>query len=246
MKCERGVIAGIEIALIVMVCLLAAGALAPLGCAGSPVQKPTQTIAPDSATAAKLSDVQAQVLTLAQQNTAIINAIQKSAQDADAFRTETKGSIASLTQNQFWIESWMADSSAHWVVRAAGVDTFPRPGALSDDHLVGVGGDVPRGDLPHVGAAGAGTDGKPVAVKKKGPSMFWLIVAFVLGVIVSQVFEALEPAVQAKASAEEKSLYGSVISLVHGAWSFIFGGKKKTAVVAQAPAATVVTTTIAK
>jgi len=114
MKCERGVIAGIEIALIVMVCLLAAGALAPLGCAGSPVQKPTQTIAPDSATAAKLSDVQAQVLTLAQQNTAIINAIQKSAQDADQFRTEVKGSVASLTQNQFRIESWLAKGTDHW------------------------------------------------------------------------------------------------------------------------------------
>ncbi len=65
--------------------------------------------------------------------------------------------------------------------------------------------------------------------------MFWLIVAFVAGVIVSQVFEALEPAVQAKATAEEQSIYGSIIKLIHGAWSFVFGGKKKTAVAPATP-----------
>ena len=35
-----------------------------VGCAGAPVQKPTQTIAPDTATAAKLDQVSAAVLSL--------------------------------------------------------------------------------------------------------------------------------------------------------------------------------------
>ena len=68
------------------------------GCSSAPAQKPTQTVAPDSTTASSLKDVQAQVVSLAQQNTAIINAIQKSAQDTDQFRDQVKGSIASLTQ----------------------------------------------------------------------------------------------------------------------------------------------------
>jgi len=66
--------------------------------------------------------------------------------------------------------------------------------------------------------------------------MIWVLLLIVLGVILSQIVTALEPAVQAKATAEEESIYGGIIKLFHGIWSFIFGGKKKTAAAPAAPA----------
>ena len=224
------------------VILAVAGALAPLGCAGSPAQKATQTVAPDSATASTLKNVQAQIVSLSQQNTAIINAIQKSAQDNDTFRNEVKGSIASLTQVQFRFESWLAEVSDGWRLRVLGCAPY-HPAGQAGPELVD-GSDRERNPAgSDARSAGAGADAKgPVlkegragAPKKGGPSMFWLIVAFVTGVIASQIFEALEPAVQAKATAEEESIYGRIIKLLHGAWSAIFGGKKKKAAATPPP-----------
>jgi outer membrane murein-binding lipoprotein Lpp len=213
---EKWAVAAIEVMLIVSVCLLA-------GCAGSPAQKPAQIVTPDSTTAATLKDLQAQTVSLAQQNTAIINAIQKSAQDADQFRTEVKGSVASLTQNQFRFDSWWATVSQRIRPRLLGFGGFdavvPAPG---NDTVVG----KPDGSVGGAGPADGGR-ASPVQVRK-GPTMWELLIAFVLGAIASQVFAALEPQVEAKLAAEETSIYGSFIKLVHGTWAFIFG-KKKTA-----------------
>ena len=75
-----------------------------MGCVSAPVQKPAQTIAPDTATAAKLDQVQTQVLALTKQNQQVINAVQKSAQDADQFRTQIGGQVSSLSQFQQRVE----------------------------------------------------------------------------------------------------------------------------------------------
>lgn len=136
------------------------------GCSSAPAQKPIQTVAPDSTTASTLKDVQAQVLSLAQQNTAIINAIQKSSQDTDQFRDQVKGSIASLTQVQFRFESWLAEASGRWRLRVLGCPPY-RPAGQVGPELV----DGRSGVRDSAGAdgrsAGAGADAK-VAVLTKG------------------------------------------------------------------------------
>jgi hypothetical protein len=209
--------------------LCAAAVMMAVGCSTAPVQRPTQTIAPDSTTDSSLRDVQAKVISLAQQNTAIINAIQKSAQDADTFRTETKGGIASLTQNQFRVESWLAETTRHWRLRVLGVSAYPDPGALSGNSGVGVGGDLPGHPGLVPGSAVPGADRENAVVKKGGPSVLTIIIAFVLGVLASQVFAALEPQVEAKINSEEQSVYVWILKIVHGAWAMIFGKAKTTA-----------------
>jgi hypothetical protein len=197
------------------------------GCATSPAQKPSQVVAPDSTTAATLKDLQAQTVSLAQQNTAIINAIQKSAQDNDQFRTEVKGGLASLTQNQFRSQSWLAEVSDGWRMRVLGISPAPAPGEAGPQLVDGHTG-LGDGALPDARSAGAGADAKVAVLRKGDRSMFWLIVAFVLGILVSQVFAALEPQVEAKIQSEEQSLYVLMLKLVHGAWAMLFGKAKAT------------------
>jgi hypothetical protein len=196
-------------------------------CAGKPAQKPAQTIAPDSATVSSLKDVQASVLSLAQQNTAIINAVQKSAQDADQFRTETKGGIASLTQNQFRLESWLAETTRHWRLRVLGVGAYPGPGALPGDQLVGVGGDLPGHPGLVPGSAVPGAGGKAHGLEK-GPTMLELLIAFVLGVVAASVFAALESGMAATIATDEKGVILEAVAFVVKLWNKIFGKKAAT------------------
>jgi len=178
-----GVIAAAVIALLILA-----------GCSSAPVQKPTQTVAPDSTTASTLKGVQAQVLSLAQQNTAIINAIQKSAQDNDQFRDQVKGDIASLTQVQFRLESWLAEASGRWRLRMLGCPPY-RPAGQAGPELV-VGPDRVRNPSgPDARSAGAGADAKvPVLTRSTGsgqkkwrPTMLELTIAFLLGALLSSV-----------------------------------------------------------
>ena len=67
--------------------------------------------------------------------------------------------------------------------------------------------------------------------------MWELLIAFVLGVIACQIFEALEPAVQAKATAEEASIYGWIVQAIHTIWAKIFGKKKAASTASTTPAA---------
>jgi hypothetical protein len=165
------------------------------GCSTAPVQRPTQTIAPDSTTASTLKDVKDSVVNLAQQNTAIISAIQKSAQDTDQFRTEVKGGIASMTQNQFRFESWLAETSGGWRLRMFGVVPYRAAGQAGPELVDGPGG-VVHDSVPDARSAGAGADAKdsvlsgqwPVASDRKGgPTMLQLTVAFLLGALLSGV-----------------------------------------------------------
>jgi hypothetical protein len=160
---------------------LALGAM--IGCSSAPAQKPTQTVAPETATTAKLDKVSADILSLKQQNDLTLNAIQKSAQDADQFRNEVKGGIGSLTQMQFRLESWLAQASNARGVRDAGVAPYPAPGAVRQDRLVGKRGDLPGDSGVNGGRASAGADAeKPVL--KGGPTVLHLLTAFVLGALV--------------------------------------------------------------
>ena len=156
------------------------------GCTTAPAQKPAQTIAPASAEGASLKDVQATVLSLAQQNTAIINAVQKSAQDADVFRTETKGGIASLTQNQFRVGQWVVAASRLYRLRILGPGPVENLGVVNSDSAMVRGSGLPGADTgPGVRGAVPGADAQ-VSVKK-GPTMLQLIVAFLLGAVLSSV-----------------------------------------------------------
>jgi hypothetical protein len=157
-----------------------------IGCGSSPAQKPAQTIAPASSESAALKDVQAQVVSLAQQNTAIVNAIQKSAQDANQFRTEVKGGIASLTQNQFRIGQWVAEASRLYRLRLLGPGPVENLDSVLGDGSVVRGVDVPRADRGSgVRSAIPGSDAQ--APVKWRPSMLQLIVAFLLGALLSSV-----------------------------------------------------------
>jgi hypothetical protein len=192
-------------------------------CAGSPSQKPTQTVAPDSTTAAALKDVQAQTVALAQQNTAIINAIQKSAQDADQFRTETKGGIASLTQNQFRIESWWSNVSKRLRPRLLGFGGF--------DAVVLAAGNNSDLGKPGSSARSSGPDniGNSSLVQvKKGPTVLELFIAFVLGVVAASVFAALDQNLAAKIEIGEAGIIDMILGILTSLWAKIFG-KKKTA-----------------
>jgi hypothetical protein len=168
---------------------LCVSAVILVGCSTAPVQKPTQTVAPDSSAAASLKDVQAQVVKLSQQNETIINAVQKSAQDADAFRLETKGGIASLTQCQFRLESWLAEASDGDRVRSLGIVPYPAPGQAGPQLVVGPDR-RPGGAVPDARSAGAGADAEkpvlsgqwPVASDRKWrPTMLELLIAFIVG-----------------------------------------------------------------
>ena len=157
------------------------------GCSSAPVQKPAQSIAPATTESAALKDVQAQVVTLAQQNTAIINAIQKSAQDTDQFRTEVKGGLASLTQNQFRIGQWVAEASRLYRLRLLGPGPVEDLDSLNGDGAVVRGAGLPRAD------SGTGVWGAvprldaQSPVTKWRPTMLQLLVAFLLGALLSSV-----------------------------------------------------------
>jgi hypothetical protein len=217
--------------------------------------------------------VQAQVVSLAQQNTATINAIQKTQQNADAQIAKVAGNVDALTkvnaqtaadvgnvkaqvanisQNSFRLESWLAQNTDGWRIHWVGVDTY-HPGDPADapapvqqgrgGDVVGKPGGVPDG-ARNVRGGAAADSGRPVPdssrsaaapIKKGGEHHMWyLIFGIVIGIIACQVFEALEPAAQAKATAEEESLYGLIVKVIHGAYGMIFGKKKTTAPVVPA------------
>ncbi len=200
-----------------------------VGCSTAPVQKPTQTIAPDSTTAAALRDVQAQTVALAQQNTAIINAIQKSAQDADQFRTEVKGAVSNMTQNQFRFESWWATVSARLRPRLLGFSGF-----TAVEVPAGVHNELGKPDNAG-GAGGADGVGNPTPVQvKKGPSMLELLIAFILGAVALSVVSAEFPAIAATVEAKEGGIIAWVVGIIKALWQMIFGKK---AAVAAPPAA---------
>lgn len=207
------------------------------GCGTAPVQKPTQTIAPDSTTAAALKDVQAQTVALAQQNTAIINAIQKSAQDADQFRTEVKGSVASLTQNQFRLDSWWAEVSARVRPRVLGFGGFHLVGA--DEATSGLAGEPGSSGVGGVPALGG--NAHPVSVKSKGgekPMWTYIVVAFIfllIGVAGTEVFDIYEAKYAQIIETREHSILTWIVGLIHN-FVALFVGKKKTAAPATPPA----------
>lgn len=130
--------------------LVALMVMALVGCPGGNNLKPSQVTTADPATTATLKDIQAQVVTLAQQNQTAITAIQKSQQDAQETKTQigtlsgkmdstnTKlgnlsdsiGGIGkvvgNVSQNQFRIESWLDESTDGWPLRACGVARYVR------------------------------------------------------------------------------------------------------------------------
>jgi len=227
------------------------------GCSSAPAQKATQTVAPDSTTASTLKDVQAQVLSLAQQNTAIINAIQKSSQDTDQFRDQVKGSIASLTQVQFRFESWLAEVSDGWRLRMLGCAPY-RPAGQAGPELV-VGPDRVRDPArPDARSAGAGTGGKDDDVTTDDgpsstaggpssmvhgptewrPTMLQLIVAFLLGCVLSSVVLGILAALHQVIADHVLAKIGVIISWL---WAKLVGlialFKPKTAAPPTSPAA---------
>jgi hypothetical protein len=188
------------------------------GCLGGPAQKldQTQKIAPDTSSAAKLNDVTAQTLAIAQQNTVAIQAIQKSQQNTDAQQAKIAGNldtmmkvnaatasdvgtvkagIANITQNQFRLESWLAESTDGWRVHCLGVDTY-HPGNPADavapviqgsgGNLVGKLGSVPDGagnvrggTGPHGGRpvpAAQGSDSAPITKGGEKHMPTWLVI----------------------------------------------------------------------
>jgi hypothetical protein len=178
-----------------------------------------------------MKDVQAEMVSLAQQNTAIINAIQKSAQDADQFRTEAKGGIASLTQMQFRFESWLAENSDGWRMRVLGIDPFGAAGKAGPelvDGRDGVGGDRAGADA---GSAGVGAGAEKPVLRKWRPTMWELVMAFVLGAVVVSVLAALEQPVAAKVEAKEAGviLYAAAAVISAYSWVKALFGKKAAA-----------------
>ncbi|MGD1002782.1 MAG: hypothetical protein ABSA67_19000 [Candidatus Brocadiia bacterium] len=201
-----------------------------VGCAGAPVQKPTQTIAPDTATAAKLDKVSADVLALTQQNQQVINAVQKSAQDADLFRTQIGGQVSSLSQFQQRVESWLAeDVGGHWLLGVR-VPAY-HPGGQAGPELVD-GRD--RNTVRPVSGARSAVDGAPSkgAVLKKGgltlmEKLEWFVIGgivFSLGLSVLFGFcQAVGDAIETK----EHNVIVLIVNWVKAAWQRLFG--KKTA-----------------
>jgi Na+/proline symporter len=61
------------------------------------------------------------------------------------------------------------------------------------------------------------------------------ILAFIIGALAVGIFQALEPALEAKLDAEEMGLLTCIQKAIHVAWSAIFG-KKKAASTTAAPA----------
>lgn len=200
------------------------------GCSTAPVQKPTQTIAPASAESAALKDLQAQTVSLAQQNTAIINAIQKSAQDTDQFRTEVKGSLGALTQNQFRSESWLAEVSDGWRMRVLGISPAPAPLEAGPQLVDGHPG-LDHGAVPDARGAGAGADAKVPVLKKWRPTMWTLIVvalvAFILGAVSLDIFDALDAKMAQVLATRTNSVLLVIVNLWHELFGLIFHGKKK-------------------
>ena len=201
-----------------------------MGCVSAPVQKPAQTIAPDTATAAKLDQVQTQVLALTQQNQQVINAVQKSAQDADQFRTQIGGQVSSLSQFQQRVESWLAeDVGGHWLLGVR-VPAY-HPGGQAGPELVD-GRD--RGAVHPVSGARGAVDGAPSksAVLKKGgltlmEKLEWFVtggIVFSLGLsVLFGFFQAVGDAIETK----EHNVIVVIVNWIKAAWQRLFG--KKTA-----------------
>ncbi|MGD1212380.1 MAG: hypothetical protein ABR973_13615 [Candidatus Acidiferrales bacterium] len=199
-----------------------------VGCAGAPVQKPTQTIAPDTATAAKLDKVSADVLALTQQNQQVINAVQKSAQDADQFRTQIGGQVSSLSQFQQRVESWLAeDVGGHWLLGVR-VPAY-RPGGQAGPELVD-GRD--RGAVHPVSGARGAVDGAPskgAVLKKGGLALMEKLEWFVIGGIVFSLglsvlfgfFQAVGDAIETK----EHNVIVLIVNWVKAAWQRMLGKK---------------------
>jgi len=199
-----------------------------VGCAGAPVQKPTQTIAPDTATAAKLDKVSADVLALTQQNQQVINAVQKSAQDADQFRTQIGGQVSSLSQFQQRVESWLAeDVGGHWLLGVR-VPAY-RPGGQAGPELV----DGPdRNAVRPVSGARSAVDGAPskgAVLKKGGLALMEKLEWFVIGGIVFSLglsvlfgfFQAVGDAIETK----EHNVIVLIVNWVKAAWQRMLGKK---------------------
>ena len=208
-----------------------------VGCASAPVQKPTQTIAPDSTTTAALKQVQDSVVSLAQQNTAIINAVQKSAQDADQFRTQIGGQVSSLSQFQQRVESWLAeDVGGHWLLGVR-VPAY-HPGGQAGPELV----DGPdRSAVRPVSGARSAVDGAPskgAVLKKGGLTLMEKLEWFVIGGIVFSLglsvlfgfFQAVGDAIETK----EHNVIVVIVNWIKAAWQRLFG-KKSSAAPAAAP-----------
>ena len=208
-----------------------------VGCASAPVQKPTQIIAPDTAPAAKLDQVQAQVLALTQQNQQVINAVQKSAQDADQFRTQIGGQVSSLSQFQQRVESWLAeDVGGHWLLGVR-VPAY-HPGGQAGPELVD-GRD--RGAVHPVSGARSAVDGAPsegAVLKKGGLTLMEKLEWFVIGGIVFSLglsvlfgfFQAVGDAIETK----EHNVIVVIVNWIKAAWQRLFG-KKASAAPAAAP-----------
>jgi hypothetical protein len=202
-----------------VICAAIVGVMLFVGCAGAPAQKAQQAVAPDSSAAAKLDDVRAQVLSLAQSNQQIVQAIQKTAQDSDQFRTETKAGIASLSQVQFRIESWLAESvGGHWLLGLR-VPAY-RAGGQAGPELV----DGPDRGVVHPVSdsrgAGAGAGAEVAVLKKKGgPTVLELLIAFVLGGVAVSCLMAFDPSLAAKVSTGEHG----ILAVIESAWNTVVG-----------------------
>lgn len=90
----------------------------------------------------------------------------------------------------------------------------------------------PSAPVPAASAAPAPKE-KPVVKETYHMTLFWIvvlcIVAFVIGVLAKGVFEALEPAMDAKIQNEEMGLLTCIQKAIHVAWAAIFGKKKAAA-----------------
>ena len=212
--------------------LCASAVILAVGCSSAPAQKAAQTVAPDSTTASTLKDVQAQVLSLAQQNTAIINAIQKSSQDTDQFRDQVKGSIASLTQVQFRFESWLAEVSDSWRLRMLGCAPYRTAGEAGPELVVGPDR-VRDSSGPDARSAAAGADAKGAVLAtddrpssmvnrpvKWRPTMLQLIVAFLLGCVLSSVVLGILAALHQVLADHVLAKIGAIISWI---WAKLVG-----------------------
>jgi hypothetical protein len=204
-----------------------------IGCAGSPVQKPMQTIAPDSATAAKLNDVQAQVLSLAQQNTAIINAVQKSAQDTDQFRTEVKGNLASLTQVQFRFESWLAEVSSGWRMRVLGCAPYLPAGKAGPELVDGRDGVRDSSGADARSAAVGADQQSPVLKAEKGLTFMekigWLVAGMIVATIGVSILASVFQGIAAKVEAKEDVILVDLVNFAKALLLKIGIGKKAAA-----------------
>lgn len=154
-------------AIVIVMCFVAAlSGCAPTG----NVQEPKQTVTTDPAVAQKLDGIQAAQVALDTKLTTVSTTIQKSAQDNDQFRNQVKGGIASLTQNQFRLESWLAkDVGGHWMLGLRRIPDFPDRSGLVETPALGGGpiGDLRSGADSGSALSGAQSEG-PVLKEPKG------------------------------------------------------------------------------